>query len=246
MTEIRAEPGEPRSIRGYLRGIQAEDRSGGPSFGLSSLVRHAVPRALRPHLKVALTRGIMPLALLAARRQAGRGEILRLHLGCGATRLSGWTNVDFVGTGADWFWDLKFPLPFPVGSTEAIFHEHLLEHLPLEQAVRLTQDCWTLLKRGGVLRIGVPDFRKYSESYMGDGQFIEALRPGRPTRLLALAEVVYRYDHRSVWDGETLSKLLGELGFRDVRVRSFGESMIQPPPDSEHRRAETLYVESVR
>jgi predicted SAM-dependent methyltransferase len=137
-------------------------------------------------------------------------------------------------------------MPFPNGSVAAIFHEHLLEHLPLSEAISFTQECWRVLKPDGILRIAVPDFGRYAESYAGDGQFIEMLRPGRPTRLLALAEVVYRHGHRSVWDGPTLLQILHEVGFREWTVQQFGDSVLQPCPDNEHRRAETLYVEAVR
>jgi hypothetical protein len=49
-------------------------------------------------------------------------------------------------------------------------------------------------------------------------------------------------------DAPTLSKLLAEVGFVDVRERAFGESALDPVPATElrSRRGPTLYVEAVR
>ena len=56
---------------------------------------------------------------------------LRLHLGSGGHPLEGWVNVDVVGMGPDLHWDLTRRLPFPDGSAQAVFLEHVCEHFPL-------------------------------------------------------------------------------------------------------------------
>lgn len=234
------------SIQRYLQNRKIAERSVPASSPMSRLARHIVPYTLCPSLKLASTWSAMPLSMWYARKLVRRGEEIRLHLGCGATRLDRWINVDLMGSRANLFWDLRYRLPFPDGSIAAIFHEHMLEHLPFPQALSFTQECWQLLKPGGILRIGVPDFGRYAESYAGDGQFINMLRPDRPTRLLALAEVVYLSGHQSAWDTPTLLLMLQEIGFCKAKVRQYSDSVLQPPPDSEHRGAETLYVEAIR
>jgi len=92
----------------------------------------------------------------------------------------------------------------------------------------------------------VPDFGRYVKSYAGDGQFINMLRPGRPTPLLALTEVVYHSGHQSAWDAPTLLLMLQDMEFCKVEARQGGDSVLQPPQDSAHRRAETLYVEAIK
>jgi hypothetical protein len=94
--------------------------------------------------------------------------------------------------------------------------------------------------------LGVPDFGRYMQSYAGDRKFIEGLRPRRPTPLLAVAEVALRHGHRSVWDAETLEQALTDAGFVDVRRRAFGDSELEPPPDTPYREPETVYAEARR
>jgi len=160
----------------------------------------------------------------------------------------GWVNVDLAGHPVDLAWNLARPLPFKSSSVDAIFHEHVMEHLPLAKGFAFVQECFRLLKLGGVLRIGVPDAGRYLQSYCEDdpSAFLEANRPGRPTRMLSIQEIFYRYQHRCMYDLETLQFVCAAAGFAMVEQRPFGESRLIPCPDSEHRRTETLYAETVK
>ncbi|MHB8574551.1 MAG: class I SAM-dependent methyltransferase [Dehalococcoidia bacterium] len=232
------------SIAAYLDTMRSSHAP--PSSSLSRAGRALVPYRLRGAAKAAGTTAAAPLAVLMARRLAREQRGLRLHLGCGPARLAGWVNIDLFGSNADLFWDVRRPLPFPAGSVLAAYSEQLLEQLTFTQVQAHIRDCYRLLRSGGVLRLGAEDFARYAQSYAGDGRFIERVRPGRPTRLLAIAELAYRNGHRSFWDAETLCALLREAGFHDVQQRRFGDSAIAPAPDREHNRQETFYVEGVR
>jgi predicted SAM-dependent methyltransferase len=155
-------------------------------------------------------------------------------------------NVDLASTGPDLAWDLSRPVPLPDGSVAAIFHEHLLEHLPLPAAMGFLRECHRLLRPRGVLRVGVPDFGRYARDYSGRRALIDEARPGRPTALMALSEMVFCYEHASMWDEETLVGVLREVGFGAPEARAFGDSSIQPAPDRPWRALETLYVEAVK
>jgi len=209
------------------------------------MLRRVSSFELRQSAKVKGTVVLAPLERRKARRLA-EADPLRLHLGSGAHRLPGWVNVDVLGMSPDLLWDLTRPLPFADGAAEAVFLEHVLEHFPLAQVLDMLAESRRVLAADGIVRVGVPDFGRYLESYVGDQAFIERERPGRPTRLLAVAEVALDHGHRSVWDAETLERVLSEAGFRDVRRRSFGDSDLDPPPDSPQRESETVYAEGRR
>jgi predicted SAM-dependent methyltransferase len=233
-------------IRDYLA-----ERKGVATRGLerghgARLLRHVSSHGLRQFAKVSGTRLLAP----RSRRQIGRllsaGRPLRLHLGSGGHPLEGWVNVDVLGMEPDVYWDLRQGIPFPDGSAEAVFLEHLIEHFTLADGLDLLDECHRVLVPGGIVRVGVPDFGRYLVSYATDGEFVERLRPGRPTRLLAVAEVALGHGHRSVWDAETLERVLSECGFVDARRRVFGDSSIEPAPDSPMREPESLYAEARR
>ncbi len=197
-------------------------------------------------IKFWLTTAAVPFQRRRAVGLARRGE-LRLHLGSSANRLPGWVNIDLLRPGRrlDLYWDLRRGLPFPSGSVEAIFAEHLIEHLTYGQGTVLLRECARVLRPGGVLRIGVPDLDRYVASYLGQDDLIERVRPGRPTRAIALGELFFLHGHRCMYDFETLCRACVDSGFSTVERSAFGDGRIQPAPDSPSRRDETLYVDAL-
>lgn len=195
-----------------------------------------------------LTSVLAPLERYRGRRLAAQGVSLKLHLGCGGIILPGWINIDTTLPRGkrDLRWDLRRGLPLPDGAADSIFAEHLLEHLNLSDGLRLLKECHRVLASGGVLRIGVPDFERYIRAYIDADPIIEDVRPRRPSRGLAVAEIFFFYGHRSAYDYETLALLLREAGFDTVERSVFGQGRLSPLVDSEPRQPETLYVEAVK
>ncbi len=98
----------------------------------------------------------------------GRSEWLsgykRIQLGCGARLLDGWINVDWcrpagADTGfvqADCTLDV---LTNVAGEHEAdyVFSEDFLEHVPPERRVHVINQCWAVLRPGGIMEHYVPN-----------------------------------------------------------------------------------------
>jgi predicted SAM-dependent methyltransferase len=229
-------------IRRYLDEREAAKTRGVDRGPAVRLLRRVTGFEARQSAKVYATKALSPLERRRA-RELGRATPLRLHLGSGGHELPGWVNVDLVGMGSDLRWDLTSRLPFPDGSADAVFLEHVLEHFPLGTVLAMLAECRRLLAPAGIVRVGVPDFGRYAESYAGDRVFLEECRPGRPTPLFALAEVALSHGHRSIWDAETLERVLTESGFVDVRSRAFGDTDLVEPPDNPRRAAESVYAE---
>ena len=81
--------------------------------------------------------------------------MIRINLGCGNAWKVGYVNVDIVDLhGVDMVEDLNvFPYPFPDEYADEILMNDILEHLDDPMAV--IQECWRILKQGGVLKIKV-------------------------------------------------------------------------------------------
>lgn len=210
-----------------------------------AIVRQLLPERVAPRLREIGTDAVRPLQRRAAARLR-HVEPLRIHIGSGRLPKEGWVNIDLLGASVDVAWNVRRGLPFAEGSAEAIFHEHVLEHFTLADGHALIRECCRVLRPGGCLRVGVPDAGAYMRSYAGDGAFLEDIRPGRPTRLLAVSEIVYWYGHRAIYDFETLAFLCHAAGFASVERRSPGEGELRPNPDSWHHRLDTLYVEAFK
>ncbi len=217
-----------------------------PGSGLSRLVGRAMPQSWRPRARVAATRAVAPMARRKASRLA-RTTPLRLNIGCGSARLHGWINIDLVGLPVDLAWDLTRPLPFPDDSVDAVFHEHVIEHVPGAVGYRFLKDCHRVLRPGGVMRVVAPDASRYMASYFEpEHDFIRTCRGDRPTPMLALMEEFYSYGHQAVYDEATIALFCRTIGFAEVRVQSFGDSSIVPCPDTDWRATDSFYVEAVK
>ena len=84
-----------------------------------------------------------------------KGEILKLHLGCGPTKLEGWVNIDFdPDLNPDVVADVR-NLPYEEDSVEEIYASHLLEHFGYEEPV--LEEWHRVLKPGGNITVIVPD-----------------------------------------------------------------------------------------
>jgi len=232
----------PRSLQEYLDDQSAV--AGHSTIPFSDLVRPFMSASVRLRAKQVATNLQLPVSRRRARERS-TGAPLRLHLGSGGNNLDGWVNLDLVGAQADVCWDLRRPLPFPERSAEAAFLEHVLEHMTVGEGMAVLRHAFRVLVPGGVIRVGVPDAGLYARSYaVGDGT-LDELRPGRPTRMLALGEVFQEHGHVSAWDGETLALVIDEVGFTGAEVMPGGRSRIDPAPDSPVRIPETVYVEAV-
>jgi len=85
------------------------------------------------------------------------GEPLRLHLGCGSSRLPGFINVDFPPSGADpsdavdVYGDL-LTLAFPAGAVQEIRLSDGIQRIAVTQAIDLLSRCHAWLADEGTIR----------------------------------------------------------------------------------------------
>jgi len=62
--------------------------------------------------------------------------------------------------------DLGSTLPFPEASFDVVYHSNVLEHIRPEQARSFVGECHRVLKRGGIVRVAVPDLEQICQLYL--------------------------------------------------------------------------------
>jgi len=200
-----------------------------------------VPEFVVRHLRVPITTTLQPVARILIRRSLKRRPV-RVNLGSGFAPKPGWTNIDLVGAPGAVPWNLAKGIPYPDDSVDVVFHEHLLEHLPMHFGLALTKECKRVLRPGGVLRFGVPDAEAVIRSYAR--QINTAWAESKPTAMLAVCGLFYEHGHRAMYDSLTLEMLCRAAGFDEVGRAYDGDSRIQPCPDSPDRFG-SAWVEAV-
>lgn len=92
---------------------------------------------------------------------------LKLNFGCGEIKVEGFVGVDLYAPSADLKVDLfSFPLPWKDGEVVEILASHFIEHLPHKLRWPFYDECYRILKPGGIMRIAVPSFK--SDRAYGD------------------------------------------------------------------------------
>lgn len=164
-------------------------------------------------------------------------------------------NVEWNKKHKIYFADATKKIPLEVNSVECIYTSHMLEHLSRDGASAFLNEALRILKKSGVLRIAVPDLRIVINNYstVGDANkfmeqmFVQAPPISNLKEKLKLIISGYRH-HQWMYDGKSLSLLMEESGFRDVRVYSKGETSIKNLNglNLHERSEESVYVEGIK
>lgn len=107
----------------------------------------------------------------------------------------------------DKFSDIR-ELPYNKGSVDEILAVQVFEHFTFKDG-RSVFGYWTsLLKKGGILRLDVPDLKGTVQMYLVD--------PEWGTRLLFGSQKNEYGIHKSMYDTKSLRKLFEEFGYKDI------------------------------
>jgi predicted SAM-dependent methyltransferase len=139
------------------------------------------------------------------------GEI-NLHLGCGSINHPKFLNIDglpsqhihHVGP----IDDLS---KFQTDSVNLIYACHCLEHFPHRQVPKVLAEWFRTLKKGGILRLSVPNFDLLLEIYYDNGKDISTIVP------VLMGNQDYKYNfHMTAFNKANLTSLLEKAGFECV------------------------------
>ena len=186
-----------------------------------------------------------------------------LNLGAGPNRKAGWLTADAFKPQADIYMNVCRRFPFSDNAFDVIYSEHMLEHIHVDKVRRLLQEIYRVLKPGATFRVTVPDLEIHAKNYVaGNSQFFSPIIEKYTARLATnrdkywlirsnggafMSRAVQRfYRHRWMYDFETLSSCLREVGFSQCEKMSFGVSRVPAAGDMDRadRAFETLYIDA--
>ena len=154
---------------------------------------------------------------------------MKLHLGCGNRYLVGYTHIDHNDfPRLDFKHDIsKLPM-IDDESVSIIYAAHVLEHFDDVKSLDVLQEWYKKLKKGGILRLAVPNFpvllnlyTQYKDLKMLTGPILGKQRTSDGMFISDPST-----SHRSLYDWDKLSKRLLHIGFQEVSTWNWREVFI--------------------
>ncbi len=152
----------------------------------------------------------------------------KLHLGCGDHLLEGWLNTDLRPRVAGVLpLDATRTLPFPDGSFDYIFSEHLIEHVPYPQGCKLLAECRRVLKPGGKIRLATLDFAFLVTLYNPEKTTLQQayldwsklhFLPWAPAAddIYVINNSVRDWGHQFIYDDKAMRHAMAAAGFSNI------------------------------
>ena len=137
---------------------------------------------------------------------------MKLHLGCGKRYIPGFVHIDAIDyPHVDHVATIDNLSFIGDDSVDLIYNCHVLEHFKRRDVTKGLSEWKRVLKPGGILRMSVPDFASLCEVYQRYGK-LELIIGA----LFGRQDYLYNI-HYNVFDFPTLSRVLQEVGFENVR-----------------------------
>ena len=213
---------------------------------------------------------------------------LKLNIGCGTATSENWINIDkslniYLSkfsrlkklmfrlriiskevyearwSGTYLRRDVTRGLPFESNTIDFIYSSHLLEHMINPKALHFLEECYRVLKVGGILRIVVPDLKTMALKYISvsDDNTIERgiaadlflTRLGfffKEDRTFIERAIGKQNLHHWMYDTDSLSKRLEIVGFSKIECSTFGKGGLPDLEKIEKRDDGSIFLEAMK
>ena len=149
--------------------------------------------------------------------------MIKLHIGCGSRDFGrDWLHIDGNRTYPHVDLHNIHDIELPDDSVELIYASHLLEYFDRKEVLPLLAEWNRVLKKGGVLRLSVPDIQRLIEIYR-ENDLDAILGPLYGKMKIDSNDSKYVY-HKTIYDEPSLQKVLEVSGFKDVRRWNWKET----------------------
>lgn len=143
---------------------------------------------------------------------------MKLHLGCAKRYIPGFTHIDIDKfPHIDYVHDIKTLPMIKNSSVELIYFCHGIEYFDRFEIKDVLKEWKRTLKKGGVLRLAVPDFEmlvKVYRKYKNLDKIIGPLYGRWEVNIKSKKSTIY---HKTVYDFKSIKQVLMDAGFKNIK-----------------------------
>ena len=151
---------------------------------------------------------------------------LNINLGCGKRHIPGFVHVDLDDYPHIDYKHSVDRLPmFDDQSADLIYASHTLEYFDQVEVINVLNDWRRILKPGGILRVGVPDFAALASVYQTHKDPGMVIGPLYGRIKINAPDGERHLFHKMVYDFDSLRVTLEGCGFSDVQRYEWRETI---------------------
>lgn len=171
-------------------------------------------------------------------------EVKKLQIGCGFNITEGWLNTDIYPRNRHIIYlDAGKKFPLKNESFDYVYSEHVFEHLRLNIASNYLKESFRILKKGGRIRIAMPDIHFLMEiiknpnldihkryvTFTIDNSLPEINKKFKGKAPEQLATLIVNnffrcWEHEIIYDFKTIYLMLEQHGFSEITQVNINES----------------------
>jgi SAM-dependent methyltransferase len=147
-----------------------------------------------------------------------------LQIGAGHHQLSGWLRTDLEPHLRTVYMDATKRFPFADETFDYIVAEHVIEHVPFQEALKMLRECHRVLKSDGVIRITTPNIALTHklmhlpltpelERYVAWSNRTFGGTDNLDSAIHVVNRLHHEWGHRFLYDVDTLAASLRQSGF---------------------------------
>lgn len=141
---------------------------------------------------------------------------MKLHLGCGKKNFGeDWIHIDGSNYSHIKYNDITV-LPFENNSIDLIYASHVFEYFDRDECVKLLAEWKRVLKKDGILRLAVPDFKNSAKLYVSEKYDLDTF-VGMFYGKWKVSDSITAY-HKTIYDFKSLQNVLEKAGYRNIRL----------------------------
>jgi len=166
---------------------------------------------------------------------------MKLNLGCGSKKLEGWVNIDSVAQFApDLLHDISLPFQYADDSIDEILAEGILEHFDKYLRFIIFYEWVRMLKIGGIITIGVPNFHKILRRYFKHSFDVFLDNVFGETMYESEVYLSHFGTHKWGYSENTLKEFVRKFGIEPIKIDKKGLNLILIARKCEHIKKEEI------